>query len=99
MKIVATNRGKAPQGIHTQHGVVWVRPGSQRDLHVDEDQLARVERLPGIAHEVLEADEPTDQFDAMSDDDLRAHLAERDGKAPHPNAKRETLLAKAREQA
>jgi hypothetical protein len=37
-----------------------------------------------------------DEFDAMSDDDLRDHLTERDGKAPHHNAKRETLLAKAR---
>lgn len=37
-----------------------------------------------------------DEFDVMSDDDLRAHLTERDGKAPHHNAKRETLLAKAR---
>lgn len=42
------------------------------------------------------ADEEVDQFDAMEEDDLRAFLAERDGKAPHPNAKRETLLAKAR---
>jgi hypothetical protein len=30
---------------------------------------------------------------------LRAFLTNRDGKPPHPNAKRETLLAKAREAA
>ena len=39
----------------------------------------------------------TDRFDAMSDDDLRAFIEDRDGKAPHANSKRETLLAKARE--
>jgi hypothetical protein len=40
--------------------------------------------------------EKVELLDAMTDDELREFIAERDGKAPHPNAKRDTLLAKAR---
>lgn len=34
-------------------------------------------------------------FDDMTDDELRGFIADRDGKAPHPNTGREKLLAKA----
>lgn len=37
-----------------------------------------------------------DAFDAMSDEDLRAFIAERDAKAPHHKAGRAKLLAAAR---
>lgn len=33
--------------------------------------------------------------DAMTDDELRAHITQRDGRAPHPNTGREKLVAKA----
>lgn len=36
-------------------------------------------------------------FDDMSDDDLRAYIEQRTGKAPGNRAKRETLIARARE--
>lgn len=36
-------------------------------------------------------------FDDMSDEDLRAYITDRTGKAPHPRAKRETLIDKAKE--
>ncbi len=44
----------------------------------------------------LTDEEKIELLDAMTDDELRTFLTDRDGKAPHPNAKRETLLAKAR---
>ncbi len=43
------------------------------------------------------ADTPApDQFDAMSDDDLRAFIKDRDGKSPHPRTGRDKLLKSAR---
>lgn len=38
-----------------------------------------------------------DMLNAMSDDELRAFVKERTGKAPSPRAKRETLIARALE--
>lgn len=40
--------------------------------------------------------EKLELVDAMTDEELRQFIMDRDGKAPHPNAKRDTLLAKAR---
>lgn len=40
--------------------------------------------------------EKLELLDAMTVTELREFLTERDGHKPHPNAKRETLLAKAR---
>lgn len=38
----------------------------------------------------------TDDFDGLTDDELKAFLKERDGRTPHPNTGREKLLAQAR---
>lgn len=35
-------------------------------------------------------------FDAMNEDELRSYLTNRDGRAPHPNTKLETLREKAK---
>lgn len=42
-------------------------------------------------------DAAPDPIDVMTDEELRALIAESTGRAPHPSAKRATLLAKARE--
>lgn len=43
-----------------------------------------------------EAQDGPDEFDALSDDDLRAFIANRDGKPPHHACRRPKLLALAR---
>lgn len=40
--------------------------------------------------------EAAPDFDAMSDEELRAFVADKDGRQPHPATSREKLLAKAR---
>jgi hypothetical protein len=99
MIVTVKNNSAAPQGVHTEKGVQFVAPGASRELSLNDEQLFRVKALPFLAYEEIAEQPEPDQFDAMTDDELRAHLTERDGKAPHPNAKRETLLAKARETA
>lgn len=44
----------------------------------------------------LSEDEKLELLEAMTDDELREFVEDRTGKKPHPNAKRETLLDKAR---
>lgn len=102
MKITVKNNGKAPQGVHTRKGVIWVKPGGEREMEVSDHHLERVKAMKHLKHEVVEGGgdpNPEDEFEAATDDELRAFLTNRDGKPPHPNAKRETLLAKAREAA
>lgn len=51
----------------------------------------------GVANsEPLSDEEKMELLDAMTDDELREFVEGRTGKKPHPNAKRETLLERAR---
>lgn len=45
---------------------------------------------------VAPADFDPELIDAMTDDELRGFITQRDGKAPHPNTGHDKLLAKAR---
>lgn len=47
----------------------------------------------------LTADEEAELLDAMNDDELRDIIERKTGTRPHPNAKTETLLKKAKEAA
>lgn len=81
---------------------VMNRPG--RMLHVtvankdDEKAFAARNVQTGKSAPLVPAspDGSSDQFDAMSDEELRAHIEAASGKAPHPSAKRETMLRRAR---
>lgn len=47
MKI--TNNSAAPQGVHAAQGLVFIKPGSSRDLDLTEDGLKRARRLPFLS--------------------------------------------------
>lgn len=85
-----------------------LHPGHQITAEVDEAHLAYLRKVDGLQVE-RHADEapaqapapPPAEFDpelieAMTDDELRAFIAKRDGRQPHPNTGRDKLLAKAR---
>ncbi len=46
-----TNNSKAPQGVHTVSGVVFVRPGMTRPVELSETGLALASRLPFLTVE------------------------------------------------
>lgn len=110
MKAKITNNSKAPQGVHTEAGLVFIQPGRSRTLTVADDVAERLGRQTKLfrleEHDDSKVETgadgggdviPTD-FDAMDDDALREFITGRDGKAPHHALGREKLLAKAREE-
>ena len=69
------------------------KPGGTAGAGGETDQTQN----PGGAGPAAGAETGKDRFDAMDDDALRAFITESTKKEPHPNAKRDTLLKKARE--
>jgi hypothetical protein len=114
MKATIKNTSKAPQGVHTVDGLVFIEPGHQRTVIVHPDHAERTKRSSLLSVEVRDeteaspepatADGPSappaefdpDLIDAMTDEELRAFIQNRDGRAPHPNTGREKLLARAK---
>lgn len=109
MKIEITNTSDAPQGVHTETGVMFVNPGKTRTLDVTDDYLPRLKRLPFLTVAGAEQAEdrkgnnipaplPADELlISMDDDEFAAFYESVTGKKPHHAAKRETLIAKLRE--
>lgn len=112
MKI--TNTSRAIQGVHTTDGLKFIDAGATRDLDVAPDYVDRVIALPffTVAADPLDHDvdgkkggaAPAAEFDpelidAMTDEELRAFITQRDGKAPHPATGHDKLVSKAKGEA
>ncbi|MBB4063677.1 hypothetical protein [Gellertiella hungarica] len=75
--------------------MVRLDDGKTGDIHPDE-----VEHMQAFGWRICEDQTGTgdaDDLSSKSDDELRAAVTEATGTAPHPNAKRETLIKKLQE--
>lgn len=96
------NIGKGARFFHAVGGTKTLEAGQSttRPVRFTEGQLAAIRSngeffVEDYAPKTDQGDE-ADEFDGMDDDGLRAYLTDRDGTSPPYNAKRSTLLAKAR---
>lgn len=112
MKMKITNTSKANQGVWAADGaLVQIEPGQTREVDVADDYFDRVKALAFLKVDGGPLDHDKDgekggavapvefdpeMVDAMTDEELRAFITQRDGKAPHPNTGHDKLLAKAR---
>ena len=62
-----TNNSKAPQGLHTKSGVVFIHPGKSRDLDLSEEGLKFAKRLPFLTVDEIDAPEAIDPLDHDGD--------------------------------
>lgn len=97
-----------PEGVDASRAPTFVPPGGSKMLDLTDEHLREAKRLgQHIAIEEVAGDAPEDQrraggddapddFDRMTDEELQAFIADRDGKKPHPATGRPKLLANAR---
>lgn len=102
------NVSKGPRYFHRQASggtAVMLNPGQSWEGELDEVALKglqsrNVEGKP--AEFEIDGDvggatiQEEDEFDVMSDEELRTYLTDRDGKAPAHNMRRDTMLERAR---
>ena len=69
--------------------MVQIDDGKTGDIHPDE-----VEHMKAHGWQIAEDQGTGQEQTEMTDDELRAAVEAKTGKAPHPNAGRETLLKK-----
>lgn len=85
-----TNISTGPRGAYLKGALVMAERGET--IEADDYLEEWFEPTGAVASE-----DQDDDYGSMSDDELRALIEERTGKKPHPNAKRETLIERARE--
>lgn len=101
---VAERRGVEAEGGVPQPGGSTVKqaaPGEQlpKEPAVDTPAPAATEpeSTEGNTEEQADADAPEpDEFDTLTDEQLRTRLKERDGRLPHPSTSRTTMLHRLR---
>lgn len=101
MPYKVTNIARGPRYFHSNAGTKTLDPGqSVEGIEFGEGMLDALRRRGDFVTEEMGKPLPSAanvvDFDAMTDDELRAHIETRDGKAPAANAKRETLLRRAK---
>lgn len=62
-----TNNSKAPQGIHTLHGVRYLKPGESKDLVLSHTMALRADRLPFIDLEGDAVEDPAPSLSASTE--------------------------------
>lgn len=97
---VVTNPTKAPRVILLSGATHVLAPGASEPIDLP-DNIAEDERTAGmeVAGGKITKDAPEgngDNFDAMTDDELRDIIEDKTGDRPHPRTGREKLLAAAR---
>lgn len=109
MRASITNTSKADQGVWTDEGLAFIKPGQTRTLTIAGDYVDRAKALPFLTigdpvetpagvPSLTDAEE-IELIDAMTDPELRGFIERKTKKKPHHATGHDKLVALAKEAA